>query len=29
VFSLGPRVWRHLPLPLANALGPRIVRYIP
>ena len=29
VLSLGPRVWQHLPLPLANALGPRIVRYLP
>lgn len=27
--SWGPRLWRHLPLPLANALGPRIVRSIP
>ena len=25
----GPRIWRHLPLPLANALGPAIVRGIP
>lgn len=28
-FSYGPRVWRKLPLSLANALGPRIVRSIP
>jgi serine/alanine adding enzyme len=28
-YSWGPRLWRHLPLPLANALGPRIVRFIP
>jgi FemAB-related protein (PEP-CTERM system-associated) len=28
-YSLGPKVWRHLPLPIATALGPRIVRYIP
>jgi FemAB-related protein (PEP-CTERM system-associated) len=28
-YSWGPRIWRHLPLPLATALGPRIVRYIP
>lgn len=28
-YSLGPRVWRHLPLPLANAVGPRIVKFIP
>lgn len=28
-YALGPRVWRHLPLPIATALGPRIVRYIP
>jgi serine/alanine adding enzyme len=29
VWSLGPRMWRHLPVGLANALGPRIVRFIP
>jgi serine/alanine adding enzyme len=29
MFSLGPRIWKHLPLPVATALGPRIVRYIP
>lgn len=28
-FSWGPRLWQHLPLPLANVLGPRIVRSIP
>ena len=28
-FSWGPRVWKHLPLPVATALGPRIVRFIP
>ena len=28
-YSLGPRLWRHLPTRLATALGPRIVRYIP
>jgi serine/alanine adding enzyme len=28
-FSWGPRVWRRLPLPVATALGPGIVRYIP
>ena len=28
-FSWGPRLWKHLPLPLATLLGPRIVRYIP
>jgi len=28
-YSWGPRVWRHLPLPLATAMGPHIVRYIP
>lgn len=27
--SWGPRLWRRLPLPLATALGPRIVRLIP
>jgi FemAB-related protein (PEP-CTERM system-associated) len=29
MMSLGPRVWRHLPLKLATALGPQIVRGIP
>jgi serine/alanine adding enzyme len=28
-YSWGPRLWRKLPLPLATALGPRIVRSIP
>ena len=28
-FSWGPRVWRQLPLPIANMLGPRVVRLIP
>lgn len=28
-FSWGPRIWKRLPLPLATALGPGIVRYIP
>jgi FemAB-related protein (PEP-CTERM system-associated) len=28
-FSWGPRIWKKLPLPLATAMGPRIVRYIP
>ncbi len=28
-YSWGPRIWKHLPLPIANATGPRIVRYIP
>ncbi len=28
-FSWGPALWKRLPLPLANLLGPRIVRYIP
>jgi FemAB-related protein (PEP-CTERM system-associated) len=28
-FSWGPRVWRRLPLPIANVLGPRVVRLIP
>jgi len=27
--GLGPRIWRHLPLPVATALGPRVVRLIP
>ena len=29
MMSLGPRVWKHLPLRLATALGPQIVRGIP
>ena len=28
-YSWGPRIWKHLPLPVATALGPRIVRSIP
>ena len=28
-FSWGPRVWRWLPLPIANRLGPRIIRFLP
>ncbi len=28
-YSWGPRVWRHLPVAVANALGPKIIRYIP
>jgi len=28
-FAWGPRLWRHVPLSLATALGPRIVRFIP
>jgi hypothetical protein len=28
-FAWGPRLWRRLPLSVATALGPRIVRYIP
>jgi FemAB-related protein (PEP-CTERM system-associated) len=28
-YRWGPRMWRHLPVSLATALGPRIVRYIP
>lgn len=28
-WSWGPRVWRKLPMPVANALGPMIVQYIP
>lgn len=27
--SMGPRVWRKLPLAVANTLGPRVVRFIP
>jgi serine/alanine adding enzyme len=25
----GPEIWKRLPLPIANALGPRIIRFIP
>jgi FemAB-related protein (PEP-CTERM system-associated) len=28
-YSLGPRLWQKLPLPIATALGPHIVRFIP
>ena len=28
-FSWGPRIWRRLPVALATAMGPRIVRLIP
>lgn len=28
-YALGPLVWRRLPLALATALGPRIVRFLP
>jgi FemAB-related protein (PEP-CTERM system-associated) len=28
-FSWGPRLWKHLPVGVATALGPRIVRLIP
>lgn len=28
-YSWGPRIWKRLPVPLATALGPSIVRYIP
>ncbi len=28
-YAWGPRVWKRLPLALANALGPRIVKYTP
>lgn len=28
-WSWGPRLWRRLPLSVANVLGPRVVRYIP
>ena len=28
-YSWGPRLWKHLPTPVATVLGPRIVRYIP
>jgi predicted N-acyltransferase len=28
-FSWGPRLWRQLPLPIANLIGPRVVRLIP
>jgi FemAB-related protein (PEP-CTERM system-associated) len=28
-YAWGPRVWKRLPLPVANVLGPRIVRFLP
>jgi FemAB-related protein (PEP-CTERM system-associated) len=28
-YAWGPRLWKHLPVPVASALGPRIVRGIP
>ena len=28
-FSWGPRLWRRLPLAVANLLGPRVVRFLP
>jgi serine/alanine adding enzyme len=28
-YAWGPRLWKRLPTPVATALGPRIVRYIP
>jgi FemAB-related protein (PEP-CTERM system-associated) len=28
-YGWGPRVWKHLPLPVASWLGPRIVRFLP
>jgi FemAB-related protein (PEP-CTERM system-associated) len=28
-YALGPRLWRHLPLPITRILGPRIVKKIP
>ena len=28
-YSLGPRLWKKLPVPVATVLGPRIVRWIP
>lgn len=28
-FRWGPRVWRWLPLPVANLLGPRLIRFLP
>jgi FemAB-related protein (PEP-CTERM system-associated) len=29
LWALGPAVWRRLPLAVATALGPRVVRYLP
>jgi hypothetical protein len=28
-FAWGPKIWRHLPLALANRLGPPLVRLVP
>lgn len=28
-FAWGPRLWRRLPLPIANLVGPRLVRFLP
>jgi len=28
-FAWGPRMWKRLPLPIANVIGPRVVRLIP
>jgi len=28
-YAWGPRLWRHLPLFIANRLGPRVVRFLP
>lgn len=28
-YAWGPRLWKHLPLGIATAIGPRIVKYIP
>lgn len=28
-FSWGPKLWRRLPLPVANFVGPRLVRFLP
>ena len=28
-YSWGPRLWRHLPVPIATTVGPAIVRFIP
>jgi len=28
-YSWGPRVWKRLPMPVANLFGPRVVRFIP
>jgi len=28
-YSWGPRIWKRIPVPIANAVGPKVVRYIP